>query len=204
MKVLDVLSALPQLKSVRLETLITLSTQKERKALLSMEKPSLSLCEGFETINNINFRFFNLYHSSSLEEVAPSFYYMPYALMQSITNCHLIKKLPYDIGNLSSLKMLMLLALPGLQELPLSIGKLGQFECLDISFCEELREILEEMGQLKRLNELDMRKCSHLTRSPRAICELNSLKLVICDEKVWKKWLRGKNISIAELKVEID
>ncbi|GLJ19973.1 hypothetical protein SUGI_0362190 [Cryptomeria japonica] len=205
-KGLDVLSSLNQLKSVRLERLITLPTGKESKALSNIEKLSLSLCEGFEYTSafiNVNLTDFNLDHSSNLEQVPLSFCYMPSAQMWSITNCHLIQKLPYDLGNLSSLKMLKLSALPGLKELPPSIGKLGQLEYLDISFCEGLRELPEEIKHLKKLNEFDMRECSRLTRLPRAVCELNSLKLVICDEKVWKQWLRAKNISIAELRVEI-
>ncbi|XP_057825966.1 probable disease resistance protein At4g33300 [Cryptomeria japonica] len=205
-KDLDVLSTLPQLKSVRLERLIALSTLKESKGLPNLEKLSLSLCEGCEyisTFNNVNLRDFELDCSSNLEEVPLSFCNMPFTQMLSITNCHLIQKLPYDLGNLSSLKMLKLSALPGLKELPSSIGKLGQLECLDISFCEGLTKLPEEFGQLRKLNELDMRECSCLTRLPRTVCQLNSLKLVICDEKVSKQWLQAKNISIAQLRVEI-
>ncbi|XP_057825946.1 probable disease resistance protein At4g33300 [Cryptomeria japonica] len=206
LKGLDILSGLPHVKSVRLQRLIILPTQKESKSLPNIEKLSLSLCEGFEytsTFNNVNLRDFRLDHCSHLEEVPLSFCYMPSAQMWSITNCHLIQKLPYDLGNLSSLKMLKLSALPSLKELPTSIGKLGQLESLDISFCEGLRELPKEIGQLKKLNEFDMRECSHLTRLPRVVCELNSLKLVICDEKVSKQWLRAKNISITELRIEI-
>ncbi|GLJ19961.1 hypothetical protein SUGI_0361980 [Cryptomeria japonica] len=148
-KGLDVLSSLPQLKSVRLERLSAPPVHKQSKAPPNLEKVSLSLCEGFEyafTFNSIKLRDFSIDHSSNLEEVPLSVCYMPSVQMW---------------------------------ELP------------------------EEIGQLKKLSEFDMRECSHLTRLPRAVCALSSLELVICDEKIGKQWMRAKNISIPELRVEI-
>ncbi|XP_059075630.1 probable disease resistance protein At4g33300 [Cryptomeria japonica] len=205
-KGLDVLSSLPQLKSVRLERLSAPTVHKQSKAPPNLEKVSLSLCEGFEyafTFNSIKLRYFSIDHSSNLEEVPLSVCYMPSVQMWSVSNCHLVQKLPSDLGNMSSMRILRLSALPGLKELPPSIGKLRLLECLDISFCEGLRELPEEIGQLKKLSEFDMRECSHLTRLPRAVCALSSLELVICDEKIGKQWMRAKNISIPELRVEI-
>ncbi|XP_059071826.1 probable disease resistance protein At4g33300 [Cryptomeria japonica] len=205
-KGLDVLSSLTQLKSVRLQRLIASPVLKQSKEISSLEKLCLSLCEGFEyvsTFNSIKLRDFNLDHCSSLEEVPLSFCYMPSAQMWSISNCHLLKMLPDDLGNMNSLRMLRLSALPGLKELPASIGKLERLECLDISSCEGLRGLPEEIGQLKKLTDFYMRDCSRLMSLPRAVCELTSLNLVICDEKIGKQWLRAKNISIPELRVEI-
>ncbi|XP_059075000.1 probable disease resistance protein At4g33300 [Cryptomeria japonica] len=205
-KGLDVLSSLTQLKSVRLERLTATPVRKQSNEPSNLEKVSLSLCEGFEysfTFNRIKLRDFNIDHSSNLEEVPLSFCYMPSIKMWSISNCHLVQKLPYNLGNMSSLRMLMLSALPGVKELPPSIGNLRLLECLDISLCEGLIGLPEEIGLLKKLSEFDMTECSRLKRLPRAVCDLSSLKLVICDEKIGKQWLRAKNISIPELTVKI-
>ncbi|GLJ19835.1 hypothetical protein SUGI_0359480 [Cryptomeria japonica] len=207
MKGLDVLSSLPQLKSVRLERLISpLGGKQSIEELQSLEKISLSLCEGFRniaTFDTTKLQYFNLDHSSDLEELPVEIYNMPSALSWSITNCHLLQSLAYDFGNMGHLRILRLSALPGLKELPVSIGKLEELEYLDISVCERLKELPKEIGLLKKLREFDMRECSRLKRLPTAVCELSSLKLVVCDEKIGKQWMRAKNISIPELRVEI-
>ncbi|GLJ19826.1 hypothetical protein SUGI_0359340 [Cryptomeria japonica] len=163
-KGLDVLSSLAQLKSVRMERLISPLAEKQSiEALQNLEKLSVSLCEGFGNISTFTkLQDFNLDHSSDLEELTP-----------------------------------------GLKELPASIGELAQLEYLDISVCEGLKELPKEVGQLKKLREIDMRECSRLTTLPATVCELSSLKLVTCDEKIGNQWLRAKNISIPELRVEI-
>ncbi|GLJ19804.1 hypothetical protein SUGI_0358850 [Cryptomeria japonica] len=74
---------------------------------------------------------------------------------------------------------------------------------LDISLCEGLKELPKEIGQLKKLRELDMRECTRLMALASTVCELSSLKLVTCDVTIGKQWLRAKNISIPELRVEI-
>ncbi|GLJ19795.1 hypothetical protein SUGI_0358740 [Cryptomeria japonica] len=136
-KGLDILSSLTQLKSVRLERLISpLGGKQGIEALQYLEKLSLSLCEGFENIPAFtSLQDLNLDHNNDLEE------------------------------------------------LPLELPK--------------------EIGQLKKLRELDMRECSNLTTLPSTVCELHSLKLVTCDETIGKQWLRVKNTSIPELRVEI-
>ncbi|KAH9319576.1 hypothetical protein KI387_021345 [Taxus chinensis] len=205
-KGVDALSSLTQLKSVRLERLIVPSTRKQGRALQNIEKLSLSLCQGLgniPTFNNVKLKDFNLDHCSDLEEVPLGVCHMPLALSWSITNCHLVHKLPDELGSLSSLKMLRLSALPGLKMLPASIGKLCELEYLDISVCEGLKELPEEIGQLKKLIKFDMRECSRLRKLPRSVCGLISLKHVICDDKIGNQWLRARAFSIPELTVEI-
>ncbi|GLJ19802.1 hypothetical protein SUGI_0358830 [Cryptomeria japonica] len=97
----------------------------------------------------------------------------------------------------------MLLALPGLKELLASNAKLGELEYLDISACEGLKAFPKEIGKIKKLKEFDMRECSHLKVLPTTVCVVSFLKLVICDEKIGKQWLRARNISIPKLRVEI-
>ncbi|XP_057866628.2 putative disease resistance protein At5g47280 isoform X1 [Cryptomeria japonica] len=206
LKGLDVLPSLTQIRSVRLEKLDAPSILEQIKVMRKLDKLSVSLCEGFghiSTFSNTNLQEFDLDHFSDLEEWPLDICHMPCAQIWSITNCHLVGKLPYDLGNLSSLRMLRLSALPGLKELPASVGKLGQLEFLDISLCEGLKELPEKIGQLQNLKEFDMRECSRLRRLPRSVCGLSSLKHVICDEKIGHQWLRVKASSIPDLRVEI-
>ncbi|XP_059075611.1 probable disease resistance protein At4g33300 [Cryptomeria japonica] len=206
-KGLEVLSSLTQLKSIRLERLISpLGGKQSIEELQSIEKISLSLCEGFRNISTFDttkLQHFNLDHSSDLEELPIEICNMPSALSWSITNYHLLQNLPYDLGNMSHLRILRLSALPGLKELLVSIGKLEELEYLDISVCECMKQLPKEIGQFKKLREFDMRECSRLRRLPTTVCELSCLKLVVCDEKIGKQWMRAKNISIPELRVEI-
>ncbi|XP_057866624.2 probable disease resistance protein At4g33300 [Cryptomeria japonica] len=206
LKGLDVLSSLTQIRSVRLEKLDAPSILEQIKVMQKLDKLSVSLCEGFgniSTFSNTNLQEFDLDHCSDLEEWPLDICHMPCVQIWSITNYHLVGKLPYDLGNLSSLRMLRLSALPGLKELPASVGKLGQLEFLDISLCEGLKQLPEEIGQLQNLKEFDMRECSRLRRLPRSVCGLSSLKHVICDEKIGHQWLRVKASSIPVLRVEI-
>ncbi|GLJ19873.1 hypothetical protein SUGI_0360180 [Cryptomeria japonica] len=83
------------------------------------------------TFNDTNLQEFNLDHCSDLEELPLAMCHMPSSQSWSFTNCHLVEKLPYNIGNMSFLRMLRLLALLGLKELPASIGKLELLEFLD-------------------------------------------------------------------------
>ncbi|KAH9319729.1 hypothetical protein KI387_021498 [Taxus chinensis] len=202
----DSLSSLTQIKSVRLEKVIAPIIEKQSSVLPSLEKFSLSLCEGLGNICKINttkIQEFNLDHCNDLEELSPAILHMPSALSWSISNCHLVQKIPSDLGSLTSVRILRLSALPSLKELPTSIGKLGQLEYLDISVCEGLKELPEEIGQLKKLRKFDMKECSRLKRLPRSVCGLSALKHIICDKNIENQWLRAKAFSIPELRVEI-
>ncbi|XP_057873846.2 probable disease resistance protein At4g33300 [Cryptomeria japonica] len=202
---LDVLSSLNQLKSVRMERLISpLGGKQGIEALQNIEKLSLSLCEGFENIPAFtSLQDLNLDHNNTLEELPLGICNIPSILSFSITNFHQLQNIPHDFGKMRNLRMLRLSALPCLEQLPASIGKLEQLEYLNISLCEILTELPNEIGQLKKLRELNMRECSSLTTLPSTVCELCSLKLVTCDETIGKQWLRAKNTSIPDLSVQI-
>jgi len=206
-------SSLTQLRTIRLERLNVPSLQEQSRAFQSLEKLSLSLCEGLGNMSRFNstqsslklpiMLDFNLDHCCDLEELPPGICDMSSVENWSITNCHLLQKLPDDMEKLCSLRMLRLSACLGLKELPDSIGKLGKLEYLDISLCECLKELPEEIGQLKKLQVLDMRECSRLRKLPKSVEGLKSLKHVICDEKIGQQWLRVKSSVLKELRVEI-
>jgi len=206
---LPALSSLTELKTIRLERLIVPPLQEHSKVL---QKLSLSLCEGLGIMSRFNsaqssLKFpimlhFNLDHCCDLEELPPGICDMSVEKC-SITNCHLLQKLPDQLGKLGSLRMLRLSACLGLKELPASIGKLGKLEYLDISLCECLKKLPEEIGQLNKLEELDMRECSRLRKLPKSVGGLISLKHVICDEKIGQQWSRVKSSAIMELRVEV-
>uniref|UniRef100_A0A0C9RM11 TSA: Wollemia nobilis Ref_Wollemi_Transcript_11548_3732 transcribed RNA sequence n=1 Tax=Wollemia nobilis TaxID=56998 RepID=A0A0C9RM11_9CONI len=206
-----VLSSLSKLKSIRLERLIVPVLQELSKALWTLEKLSLSLCEGLGNLSKLNKKLslnfpimldFNLDHCCDLEELPYGLCDMSTIRNWSITNCHLVHKLPDDFGKFTSLRMLRLSACPGLKELPASICNLKQLEFLDISLCECLVELPEEIGQLKNLREIDMRECSCLKRVPKSVRSLRTLKHVICDEKIEQQWISVKKSDIPDLVVE--
>lgn len=207
------LSSPIKLKSIRLERLIVPPFQELKQASSSnLEKLSLSLCEGLGNLTMFNIKpkvnlpimqDVNLDHCSDLEELPLGIFNMATVQKCSITNCHLVLKLPDDFGKLSSLRMLRLSACPGLKELPASICKLKQLEYLDISLCECLSQFPECMGKLWNLKEIDMRECSRLKKLPKSFKDLKTLKLVICDEKIAKEWIYIKSSAIPSLTVEV-
>jgi len=210
---LPTISSLTQLKTVHLERLIVHPHQEHNKVLQNLEKLSLSLCEGIGNMSRFNntesslklpgMLDFNLDYCYDLEEFPPGICDMTSVKKWSITNCHLLQKLPNDLGNLISLKLLRLSASLCLKELPTSIGKLGKLEYLDISLCQNLKELPDEMGQLRKLQEIDMRECSQIKKLPKSIGGMISLKHVICDENIGKKWIHVKHSTIMDLRVDV-
>jgi Leucine-rich repeat (LRR) protein len=70
-----------------------------------------------------------------------------------------VEKLPHDIGQLKSLKMLNLAGCKHLKTLPESFGRLEQLEHLDAQNLS-LEMLPESFGRLKALNHLNLSGCS--------------------------------------------
>jgi len=176
---LPALSSLTRLKTIHLERLNVPPLQEHSEVFQNLEKLSLSLCEGLGNMSRLNrtqsslklpmMLDFNLDHCCDLEELPPGICDTYFSVEKwSITNCHLLQKLPDSLGKLSSLRMLRLSAC-----LALSIGKLRKLEYLDISLCECLKELPEKIGQLRNLEVLDMRECSKLKKLPKSVTALS-------------------------------
>ena len=205
------LLSLTQLKTIRLERFIVPPLYEYCGSSQSLEKLSLSLCEGLRNMNKFNMemalsfpklRELTLDHCSDLEELPIQVCDLTSLQRLSITNCHLVHRLPDDLGSLRLLRVLRLSACPSLAMLPPSICKLGQLEFLDISLCRCLKELPVELCQLSSLRKLDMRECSGLRQVPKEVAKLKSLRHVICDEKTEQLWLSIKASALPKLIVE--
>jgi Leucine-rich repeat (LRR) protein len=71
-----------------------------------------------------------------------------------------VEKLPHDIGQLKSLKMINLAGCKHLKTLPESFGCLEQLEHLDMSENPSLEMLPESFGHPKALNHLNLHGCS--------------------------------------------
>ncbi|GLJ43432.1 hypothetical protein SUGI_0902460 [Cryptomeria japonica] len=162
---------LSQLKTLHLERLIVPPLYEDCKGLKSLQKISLSLCQGLgknKMFNLPSLLEFNLDHCSDLEELSSGICSSSSLEILSVTHCHSLAKLPADLGNLRSLKEIRLCQSPGLKTLPPSICSLGKLELLNISSCMGLK--------------VDGLKVSDLKTTFQSLAQMASLKKVICDE----------------------
>ncbi|KAH9289659.1 hypothetical protein KI387_033776 [Taxus chinensis] len=189
---LDGFSGLSQLKTLQLERLIVPPLYDYLQYVRSLEKLSLSLCEGLgnmnrsgrdETLNLPGLSEINVDHCSHLEELPSEICSLNSLKMLSVTNCHRLAKLPDELGKLGALKVLRLCACAGLTALPPSIRSLQQLKFLDISLCGSLKAFPQGFHELSRLKKLDMRECCKLRHLSQTVSKLTSLEHVICDTK---------------------
>ncbi|CAK9860278.1 unnamed protein product [Sphagnum jensenii] len=101
-----------------------------------------------------------------------------------LSNCHKLKSLPREIGNLRQLTYLDLDWCNDLKSLPKEIGKLTQLTHLHLVNCENLKSLPKEIGKLTQLTHLDV--CNSLKSLPKEIGQLTKLihiNLSYCDLK---------------------
>eukprot|EP00253_Pinus_taeda_P001389 PITA_01389 len=201
-----------QIKSVLFEKLIVFPLYEYCRSWENLEKLSVCLCEGFRNMTLLDrehlLKFpkivdINLDHCSDMEEFPWKICNLTSLQRLSVTNCHLIQKLPDDMGRLRSLTVLRLSACPSLSMLPPSICKLEQLEFLDISACRCLKDFPMEFGQLSNLKMLDMKECSGLKKLPKTLAKLRSLSRVICDENMERHWRSIKASAMPTLTIDV-
>ncbi|GJP35039.1 hypothetical protein CLOM_g19504 [Closterium sp. NIES-68] len=123
-----------------------------------------------------------LHSSYGLHALPTSFTQLP-----SLRNLRLTvraRRLPDDLGNLTSLQSLELSDCSELTHLPSSLPQLSLLESLAISRCGQLFHLPEDMGQLSALQELDLSHLKNLQDLPNEIGQLQrlySLRLHCCD-----------------------
>ncbi|GLJ35577.1 hypothetical protein SUGI_0715160 [Cryptomeria japonica] len=198
---------LSQLKTLQLERLLVPPLYEHFNFLKSLEKLSLSLCEGLGNMSRLDeskfFNFpglseFNVDHCSDLEELPRGIFSSNSLKLLLVRNCHQLLKLPDELGKLERLEVLSLCACARLEVLPYSIQSLQQLEILDISQCGNLKVFPDKFHELSRLKKVDMRECSKLPEFCRMLGKLGSLNHVICSEKNEKqlKPLSNGNVNV--------
>ena len=93
-------------------------------------------------------------------------------------------ELPWEIGNLKSLRTLSLNNCPHLVKIPDSVGNLIKLEQLKLSCCKKLENIPDSVGKLSALTGLDLYACGSLTTLPNSISKLTgieTLSIMSCD-----------------------
>eukprot|EP00253_Pinus_taeda_P028142 PITA_28142 len=199
-----------QVKSILLERLNVSTLYDYCTSWESLEKLYVCLCEGLGNISQWDTEQLlklpkiveiNVDHCSDLKELPGKICNLTSLQRLSVTNCHLIQRLPDDLM-LNSLKVLRLSACPSLSMLPPSICSLQQLEFLDISLCASLKELPMEFHQLSKLRILDMRECSGLKKLPKSLAKLKSLRCVVCDEDNERQWQSIQISGMPNLKID--
>ncbi|XP_047046333.1 putative disease resistance protein At5g47280 [Lolium rigidum] len=211
---LDNLSAftmLSDLRSLWLEKITLPPLPKSTIPLKSLRKISLVLCElnnslrgstidlsmTFPCLSNLT-----IDHCVDLKQLPPSICEISSLDSISISNCHDLTELPYELGKLHCLSILRVYACPALWKLPPSVCSLKRLKYLDISQCINLTDLPEELGHLTNLEKIDMRECSRLRSLPRSSSSLKSLGHVVCDEETAMLWREAEQV-IPDLRVQV-
>ncbi|CAM6018438.1 unnamed protein product [Sphagnum balticum] len=92
-----------------------------------------------------------------------------------LSECHRLKSLPKEIGNLRQLTHLNLDACFKLENLPKEIGKLTQLIHLNLNCCFKIKSLPKEIGKLTQLTHLDLECCQKLESLPKEIGKLTQL-----------------------------
>ncbi|XP_040370021.1 probable disease resistance protein At5g66900 isoform X2 [Rosa chinensis] len=203
----QLLSSLPNLRTIRLEGISISSISMHSIQLKSLQKISLFNCRIGQTFSNTSIQLSdafpnlvetNIDHCNDLVAL-PGICDLVNLKKLSLISCHYLSALPPKIGKLSKLEVLRLKSCTVLEMLPGSIVKLNKLVFLDLSYCKRLKELPDVIG-LRNLKTIDMRQCSRLQMLPPSFLYLKQLQEVICDEeteKLWKPLLpRLKNLRI--------
>ncbi|KAM5576444.1 putative disease resistance protein [Rosa sericea] len=203
----QLLSSLPNLRTIRLERISIPSISMHSIQLKSLQKISLFNCRIGQTFSNTSIQLSdafpnlvetNIDHCNDLVAL-PGICDLVNLKKLSLIHCHYLLALPPKIGMLSKLEVLRLKSCTVLEMLPGSIMELNKLAFLDLSYCKRLKELPDVIG-LNNLKTIDMRQCSRLQMLPPSVLYLKQLQVVICDEeteKLWKPLLPSlKNLRI--------
>ena len=125
-----------------------------------------------------------------------------------IIDCHNLKELPKEIGNLTNLINLGIIDCPNLGELPKEIGNLTNLRGLMIKDCPNLKELPKEIGNLTNLHSLDIEGCHNLKELPKEIGNLTNLEYLTIESchnlKELPKEYWNKDMKEQEVKIKIE
>ncbi|PRQ55606.1 putative powdery mildew resistance protein, RPW8 [Rosa chinensis] len=196
----QLLGLLPNLKRIRLETILTPSITKNLTQLKSLEKITLSWCDDIDKAFSsssiqIPHAFpklveLNIDNCNDLVKLPAELCDLVSLKKLSVTECYNLVTIPEAIGKLVKLELLRLRRCTELQQLPESLHSLPELNFLDIADCVSMKKLPQNIGALSSLEKLDMRKCSGLEKLPSSVINLRKLREVICDEEKKKLWGR--------------
>eukprot|EP00253_Pinus_taeda_P030662 PITA_30662 len=116
-------------------------------ALQQLKFIDISLCgsshglgKGHDFPKSPKFQEINFDHCSDLEELPGNICNLTYLQKLSVTNCHLIQKLPDDFGRLRSFK-----------DLPMEFDQLSNLKIFDMRECSGLKKLPKALAKLRSL-----------------------------------------------------
>ncbi|GJV58750.1 probable disease resistance protein [Tanacetum coccineum] len=208
---LPLISALHNLKRMRLEHVsLSLSIQSIFE-LKNLQKLSLIMCEFGNALDKCHVDAppmlpklldLEIDRCYDLKEIPSEICSLDQLEKLSITNCHELENLPKELGSLSTLDTLRLHSCTRLAKLPSSIGNLRNLIFLDISDCLSISSLPDQIGELNALRVLKMSGCRGLEELPDSVTNLSMLEDVICDEETSYLWSYFESY-LCDLKINI-
>nr|GEV25898.1 probable disease resistance protein At5g66900 [Tanacetum cinerariifolium] len=208
---LPLISALSNLKRMRLEHVsLSLSIQSIFE-LKNLQKLSFIMCEFGNALDKCHVDAphmlpklldLEIDRCYDLKEIPAEICTLDHLEKLSITNCHELENLPKELGSLSNLERLRLHSCTRLTMLPSSIGNLRNLIFLDISDCLSINSLPDQIGELNALRVLKMSGCRGLEELPDSVTNLSLLEDVICDEETSYLWSYFESY-LCDLKINI-
>ncbi|GKE96122.1 disease resistance TIR-NBS-LRR class family protein, partial [Tanacetum coccineum] len=115
--------------------------------------------------------------SKNIKNLPDSICMLKHLKSLEIVSCHLLEKLPEDIGRLQCLEKLIVKDCIFLRDIPNSICEMDRLECLDLTGCFRIEELPEVIGCLEYFKELDITG-SGITCLPKSIYQLRGLRII--------------------------
>lgn len=124
--------------------------------------------------------------------------------LQSLTieGCEYLLEISNAIGELESLKELVINANDNLSSIPEDICKLRNLQSLAIRYSPYLTKIPENIGQLVNLKELDLRR-NQLSELPKSITKLKKLEKLYIQEDLDIPWRFKEMEKSGQLKIDL-
>ncbi len=150
--------------------------------LHSLEYLIINRCRGLkkipESVGNLtNLREFTLQECNGISSIPASL--IKLEQLEKIDILSLsddFKVLPDNLGDLKSLKKLIISRCYSMEMLPNSLGNLLNLKELEISYCRQLKSLPNSMGDLAALTKLSLYECENIENIPEELANINSLE----------------------------
>jgi Leucine-rich repeat (LRR) protein len=121
-----------------------------------------------------------------------------------LSECHNLKSLPGEIGNLRKLTHLYLARCGKLESLPREVGNLRELTYLQLAYSGIFNTLPKEIGKLTQLTHVDLEMCRALKTLPKSMGDLISLQYLnlfgVNPSGLWVKRSRnGQALAAADI-----